>query len=109
MQTKNMRNRDLTEVRGCVSNRTKLKSKSSDYRAHTLTTVLPRLLQLLKLSMSQSSFITKGSERKGSEFTQLCLTLCDPMDCSISGSSVHGVFQAKVLEGVAISFSRGSS
>ena len=33
-----------------------------------------------------------------SEVTQSCLTLCDPMDCSLSGSSVHGVFQARVLE-----------
>ena len=38
---------------------------------------------------------------------QLCLTLCDPMDCSPSGSSVHGIFQARILEWVAISFSRG--
>ena len=38
---------------------------------------------------------------------QSCLTLCDPMDCSPSGSSVHGVFQARILEQVAISFSRG--
>ena len=36
-------------------------------------------------------------------------TLCDPMDCSLPGSSVHGVSQASVLEWVAISFSRGSS
>ena len=36
------------------------------------------------------------------------LTLCDPLDCSLPGSSVHGIFQAKVLEWVAISFSRGS-
>ena len=35
--------------------------------------------------------------------------LCDPMDCSLQGSSVHGVFQARVLDWVAISFSRGSS
>ena len=35
--------------------------------------------------------------------------LCDPMDCILSGSSVHGIFQAKVLEWIAISFSRGSS
>ena len=41
--------------------------------------------------------------------TQLCLTLCDPMDCSPLGSSVHGISQAKILEWVAISFSRGSS
>ena len=44
-----------------------------------------------------------------SEVTQSCLTLCDPMDCSLPGSSVHGIFQAGILEWVAISFSRGSS
>ena len=37
-----------------------------------------------------------------------CLTLCDPVDCSPSGSSVHGISQARILEWVAISFSRGS-
>ena len=37
------------------------------------------------------------------------LTLCDPMDYSLPGSSVHGIFQARVQERVAISFSRGSS
>ena len=40
---------------------------------------------------------------------QSCLTLCDPMDCSPPGSSVHGILQARILEWVAISFSRGSS
>ena len=40
---------------------------------------------------------------------QLCLTLCDPMDCSPPGSSVHGILQARILEWIAISFSRGSS
>ena len=44
-----------------------------------------------------------------SEVAQSCPTLCDPMDCSLSGSSVHGIFQARVLEWIAISFSRGSS
>ena len=39
----------------------------------------------------------------------LCLTLCDPMDCSPPGSSVHGILQARILEWVAIPFSRGSS
>ena len=43
------------------------------------------------------------------EVTQLCPTLCDPMDCSLPGSSVHGIFQAMVLEWIAISFSRWSS
>ena len=44
-----------------------------------------------------------------SEVAQSCLTLCNPMDCNLPGSSVHGIFQARVLEWVAISFSRGSS
>ena len=41
--------------------------------------------------------------------TQLCPTLCDPMDYSPPGSSVHGMFQARILEWVAIPFSKGSS
>ena len=40
---------------------------------------------------------------------QLCLTLCDPMDCSPPDSSVHGVLQAGILERVAMPFSRASS
>ena len=41
--------------------------------------------------------------------TQLCLTLRDPMDCSLPGSSVHGILQARTLEWVAFPFSSGSS
>ena len=40
---------------------------------------------------------------------QLCLTLCDPVDCSPTGSSVHRILQARILEWVAIPFSRVSS
>ena len=40
---------------------------------------------------------------------QLCLTLCDPVDCSPPGSSVHGILQARILKWVAIPFSRESS
>ena len=50
-----------------------------------------------------------GGKKKWSEVAQLCPTLCDPMGCSLSGSSVHGIFQARVLEWIAISFSRGPS
>ena len=42
-------------------------------------------------------------------FTQLCQTLCNPMDCGLPGSSVHGILQARILEWVAIPFSRESS
>ena len=41
--------------------------------------------------------------------TESCPTFCDPMDCSPPVSSIHGIFQARILEWVAISFSRGSS
>ena len=39
----------------------------------------------------------------------LCLAVCDPMDCSPPGSSVHGILQARILEWVTMPFSRGSS
>ena len=59
----------------------------------------------------------RGREREGGvwchaglcSFTQSCPTLCDPADCSPPGSSVHGIFQARILEWVAVSSSRGSS
>ena len=43
------------------------------------------------------------------KWLQSCPALCDPIDCSPPGSSVHGILQARILESVAISFSRGSS
>ena len=43
-----------------------------------------------------------------SQVAQSCLTLSDPMDCSLPGSSIHGIFQARVLEWGAIAFSEGS-
>ena len=49
------------------------------------------------------------SEVKWSEVAQSCPTLCDLMDCSPPGSSIHGILQARVLEWGATSFSRGSS
>ena len=59
--------------------------------------------------LSPSLFNLYVEWQSDSEVAQLCLTLCDPMDCSLPGSSVHGIFQARILEWVAISFSRGSS
>ena len=46
---------------------------------------------------------------KWSEVAQSCPTLCNPVDCSPPGSSIHGILQARILEWVAIAFSRGSS
>ena len=53
-------------------------------------------------------FLFELVEVKWSEVTQSCPTLCDPMDCSPPGSSIHGVLQARILEWVAISFSTES-
>ena len=44
--------------------------------------------------------------KRESKVTQSCLTLSDPMDCSLPGSSVHGIFQARLLKWGAIAFSR---
>ena len=52
-------------------------------------------------------FLLQCMKVKGeTEVAQSCPTLCDPMDCSLPGSSAHGVFQARVLEWGAIAFSR---
>ena len=56
------------------------------------------LSSLLKIGYLQADTVVVKT-------AQLCLTLCDPMDCSLSGSSVHGIFQARVLEWGAIAFS----
>ena len=59
---------------------------------------------------NQNSYNDNKSERKMKAIvTLLCLTLYDPMDCSPPGSSVHGILQARILEWVATSFSRGPS
>ena len=49
------------------------------------------------------------ARRKEGLIIQSCLTLCDPMDWGLPGSSVHGILQARILEWVAVSFSRRSS
>ena len=63
----------------------------------------------LLVSFGRINILTTLNLPVHSEVTQSCPTLCDPVDCSQPGSSIHGIFQARVLEWVAISFSRGSS
>ena len=65
-------------------------------------------LAVLELSLSVSHFETAYT-MKESEVAQSCPTLCNPVDCSLPGSSIHGILQARILEWVAISFSRDSS
>ena len=76
---------------------------------------LGSVLKMRGITLSAKVHVVKAMSfpavtyRCESEVAQLCLTLCDPMDCSLPGASVHGIFQAGVLEWLAISFSRRSS
>ena len=69
----------------------------SAIKKNTFESILMRWMKLGPIIQSES------------EVAQSCLTLCDPVECSPSGSSVHGILQARILEWVAISYSRGSS
>ena len=76
--------------------------------ALTVTVSFPILFLLLR-DASNHTFIMESTIKiltsLNSEVVQSCPTLCDPIDCSLPGSSVHGIFQARILEWVAISFS----
>ena len=61
-----------------------------------------------QISHSGGRFFTVWATESESEVAQSCLNLCDPVDCSLPGFSVHGILQARILEWVTISFSRGS-
>ena len=95
---------------------------------YILTTLKKRILEWVAISFSRGfswrrdrtqvsciagRFFT--TEPPGNPFSciefiaQSCPTLCDRMDCSLTGSALHRILQARVLESVAISFSRGSS
>ena len=92
------------------------------YRAHSAHPKQPKTWVRLKVlsTLFQHSSDAQGAEedmknqQKASLkvkvlVTQSYLTLCDPMDCSLPGSSVHGILQARILEWAAMLFSRGSS
>ena len=77
-----------------------------------INTYMNKPLSKLKPILSPCSYelmLLKWSEVNWSEVVQSCPTLCDPMDWSPPGSSVQGLLQARILEWVAIPFSRGSS
>ena len=75
------------------------RQESSVDRIHmcTISVAKPLVIGLTSGNLAAAAAATKS--------LQLCPTLCDPMDCSLPGSSVHGIFQARVLEWGAIAFS----
>ena len=77
---------------------TRLRDQACVHVAHTLLNKT--------ITEKEASIYSAAAAAKS---LQSCPTLCDPMDCSPQGSSVHGILQAKILEWVAISSSRASS
>ena len=61
------------------------------------------------VSFSGFTFVYVSVSSPWSEVTQPCPILCDPVDCNLLDFSIHGILQARILEWIAISFSRGSS
>ena len=74
----------------------------------TLKDELPRSV-VPSMLLEISGEITPERMKRQSEVAQSCLILCNPMDYSLPCSSIHGIFQARVMEWVAISFFRGYS
>ena len=61
---------------------------------------------MTSLPVTRGKKVTRRESESESEVVQSCPTLCDPVDCSPPGFSIHGILQARILEWVAISFSR---
>ena len=72
-----------------------------------LLKLVTQLLQPSEGRFKESLTNVNCKSENESEVAQSCPTLCDPKDCSPPSSSVHGILQARILEWVAISFSRG--
>ena len=90
-----------------------VKTRISNCYLHTKQTFFSSQSELkddwegISVSYCDSCCIKKGMKVKGLA-AQSCLILCNPMDCSPSGSSAHGILQARILEWIAMPFSRGS-
>ena len=87
--------------------------KKSNYQTSALVLLVllssPRKPRPLSHSLAQAGLYTSLCCCHCCVVTKLCLTLCNPMECSPLHSSVHGISQARILQWVAISSSRGSS
>ena len=92
-----------------------LQLKNRFKKKKLLIEILVSLLFLTSMHTHTHSYTLFERKRKdtGNEsqsvFAQLCPTLCNPMDCSPPGSSVHGILQVSILEWIGVPFSRGSS
>ena len=87
-----------TQAACCLDGNTEIYPQLCSPVHPTPTPLAPLLHSLVSLRMQHCCLVAKS-----------CPIICDPMDCSPPGSSVHGILQARILEGVAMPSSRGSS
>ena len=93
-------------VNGVARNQRQFANTKSRNISHTQSTCMwPQMNRRFSINL----IVDYNSNKCECSVAQSCPILCDPMDCSLPGSSVHGVFQARILEWVSISSSRGSS
>ena len=76
---------------------------------HCIPTKMAKMEMMIKTLVKTGAAVTLTHGCLDVKLLQSCPILCDPMDCSPPGSSVHGILQARILEWVAMSSSRGSS
>ena len=101
------RTRDWTRV-SCIVGRRFTIWATREVHLCKIGTRTTALLQVEKLRLTKGqAFAQSGGG--GVQLLQSCPTFCDPMDCSPPDSTIHGISQVRILEWVAISFSRGSS
>ena len=67
------------------------------------------MLEIKKLCIISMTLKEKDGVKVKVLVIQLCSTVCNPKDCRLPGSTVHGILQARILEWVTVPFSRGSS
>ena len=84
-------------------------SEEGEINSYKWHSVFSHLESYLCLNIIFTEYLLLVTIWKAWTHAQSCPTLCHSMDCTLSGFSVHGIFQARILEWVAISFSRGSS
>ena len=84
-------------------------SQGMEWRFEPILFTFYRMVEPRCLVLFHEALESKVYNESESEVTQSCLTLCDHMNCSLPGSSIHRISQARILEWIAISFSRGSS
>ena len=96
----------------CVYSVWLLQSVGSQRVGHDCATELTDYIESLYVHIFFFIFLTVVDNLKSEseiEVAQSCPTLCDPVNCRLPGFSIHGILQARILEWVTISFSRGSS